>query len=74
MNLEQALNSLPDILKKDLDGNLCVCNEVPKLKIIEAIAEGADSIEKVCAKTYATDGTGCCKRQVQRLIEELHPT
>lgn len=69
--LDQALNSLPEILTRDLERNLCVCNEVPRVKIIQAIAEGADTLEKVCAKTYATDGNGCCKRQVSRLLECL---
>lgn len=71
MTLDQALEKLPDILKKDLDENLCVCNEVAKIKIIQAIVDGADTLEKVQAATYASDGTGCCKRQVNRLLECL---
>lgn len=70
--LDKTLDQLPDILKKDLEDNLCVCNEVQKIKIIQAIAEGADSLDEVCQKTYATDGNGCCKRQVQRLIDAIH--
>lgn len=66
---KEALNKLPDILKKDLDDNLCTCNEVAKMDIIDAIANGADTLEKVRAETYATDGNGCCQRQVARLIE-----
>ncbi len=70
--LEDALNKLPDILKKDLSENLCACNEVPKIKVIQAIAEGADTLEKVQATTYAADGGGCCQRQVKRLIECIY--
>ena len=70
--IANPLEHLPDILKKDLDGNLCVCNEVPKMTIINAIAAGADTLEKVRAQTYATDGVGCCARQVERIIECLH--
>ncbi|MER2491736.1 (2Fe-2S)-binding protein [Catenovulum sediminis] len=66
------LEKLPPILKKDLDCNLCVCNEVIKIDIIEAIASGAMSIEEVRRQTYATDGNGCCKQQVSRLIECIH--
>ncbi len=65
----EVLNKLPDVLKKDLDDNLCTCNDVVKMDIINAIAEGADTLEKVRAETYATDGNGCCQRQVSRLIE-----
>lgn len=68
-SLENALAKLPDILKKDLDSNLCVCNEVLKMDIIESIAQGAMSTEEVRRQTYATDGNGCCKHDVKRLIE-----
>ncbi|QBZ82879.1 BFD-like (2Fe-2S)-binding protein [Hydrogenovibrio crunogenus] len=69
--ITNPLDKLPDILKKDLDENLCVCNEVPKRVIINAIAEGALTLEEVQRKTYASDGNGCCKRQVNRLLECL---
>jgi bacterioferritin-associated ferredoxin len=63
------LDKLPPILKNGLDQNLCVCNEVVKMDIINAIANGATSLEKIKEQTYATDGIGCCTRQVERLIE-----
>ncbi|KUJ71990.1 (2Fe-2S)-binding protein [Thiomicrospira sp. WB1] len=69
---QQALAKLPDILKKDLNQNLCMCNEVPKIDVIRAIAAGADTREKVQQITYASDGNGCCRRQVARLIECIH--
>ena len=65
------LNKLPDILKNNLDKNLCVCNEVPKIDIINAIVNGATTVEEVKKQTYATMGTGCCTQQVERLIECL---
>ena len=65
------LDKLPAILKKDLDKNLCVCNEVPKLDIIKAIVTGALTVEAVKKQTYATMGSGCCVQQVERLIECL---
>lgn len=74
MELQDALNKLPDILKKDLDDNLCVCNEVPKIKVIQAIANGAETLEQVQQTTYASDGTGCCKRQVIRLLDVIQST
>ena len=70
--IDNPLDKLPEILKKDLDDNLCVCNEVSKKMIIDTIAQGADTIEKVREKTYATDGVGCCAQQVERLIECIH--
>jgi len=63
MKTDSTINSLdktPDILKNDLDRNLCVCNEVVKSDIIKAITNGATTVEEVQKQTYATDGIGCC--------------
>jgi bacterioferritin-associated ferredoxin len=68
------LDKLPEIHKKDLDRNLCVCNEVPKMDIINAIANGASTVEEVRKQTYATDGNGCCRVQVEGLIKHLCPS
>ena len=65
------LDKLPAILKQDLDKNLCVCNEVPKMDIINAIVNGATTVEEVKKQTYATMGSGCCAQQIERLIECL---
>lgn len=65
------LDKLPRILKKDLDKNLCVCNEVPKIDIINAIVNGATTVAEIKKQTYATMGSGCCIQQVERLIECL---
>lgn len=69
--LTTALASLPELLKKDLDQPLCVCNQVAKIDIIEAIVAGAESLSQVQQQTYAADGNGCCRHQVERLIEQL---
>ena len=69
--IQLAINKLPPILKKDLEKNLCTCNEVPKIDIITAIVNGATTVEAVRKETYATMGTGCCTQQVERLIECL---
>ena len=74
MKSDPAINTLdkiPDILKKNLDKNLCVCNEVPKMDIINAIVNGATTVAEVKKQTYATMGSGCCTQQVERLIECL---
>lgn len=65
------LDKLPAILKKDLHKNLCVCNEVPKMDIINSIVNGATTVAEVKKQTYATMGSGCCIKQVERLIECL---
>ena len=65
------LDKLPPILKKNLDQNLCTCNEVLKIDIINAIVNGATTVEGVKKQTYATMGSGCCTQQVERLIECL---
>ena len=66
------LNKLPDILKRNIDKNLCICNEVLKMDVINVIANGAITVEEVRKLTYATGGNGCCTRQVERLIECIH--
>ena len=66
------LDKLPDILKRNIDKNLCICNEVLKIDVINVIANGAITVEEVRSITYATGGNGCCTRQVERLIECIH--
>lgn len=39
------------------------------MDVINAIADGAVSVEAIKEQTYATDGNGCCRHQVERLIE-----
>ena len=65
------LDKLPRILRKNLDKNLCVCNEVPKMDIINAIINGATTVSDIKRQTYATMGSGCCTQQIERLIECL---
>lgn len=67
--IENALDRLPDILKKNLHRNLCTCNDVPKMDIIKAIVNGATTVQQIKIQTYATTGSGCCTQQVERLIE-----
>ena len=70
--VKNPLEKLPDILKQNVDKNLCVCNEVVKMNVINAIANGATTVEEVRDLTYATGGNGCCTRQVEWLIECIH--
>ena len=68
---KNPLDKLPAILKQNLDRNLCTCNEVVKMDIINAIVNGAITVEDIRKQTYATMGSGCCTQQVERLIECL---
>ncbi len=70
--VQNPLDKLPEILKQNLKRNLCVCNEVKKIDVINAIADGANTVMKVRDQTFATSGNGCCTRQVERLIECIH--
>ena len=65
------LDKLTPILRKNLDKNLCVCNEVPKINIINAIVNGATTVAEIQKQTYATMGMGCCTLQIERLIKCL---
>lgn len=39
------IKRLPPILQQNLDRNLCTCNEVVKMEIIDAILSGATTVE-----------------------------
>ncbi|BCN93747.1 hypothetical protein THMIRHAM_15320 [Thiomicrorhabdus immobilis] len=67
-------DALPRELTKNLSKNLCVCYDVTKQEVIDTIKQGAKTLEEVSNKTYACQGSGCCIRQVERLIELLHPS
>jgi len=70
-SVTNPLDKLPPVLKKNLDRNLCVCNDVLKTDIIDAIVNGATTVGEIKKQTYATMGSGCCTKQVERLIECL---
>ena len=71
MKHNDYLDKLPALLKDDLDKNLCTCNDVLKSDIINAIVNGARTVEEIRKQTYATMGIGCCTYQVEQLIESL---
>ena len=49
---------------------ICVCNEVTRGEIIEAIKNGADTVEKVGEETGAGTVSGACINTIQELIDE----
>ena len=48
----------------------CRCMSVSVDRIKNAIDKGADTVEKVGAKTSAGTGCGRCKKMIQILIDE----
>ncbi|MDH5517472.1 MAG: (2Fe-2S)-binding protein [Gammaproteobacteria bacterium] len=50
---------------------MCTCNQVIKMDIINAIVNGATTVQEVKKQTYASMGSGCCVQQIERLIECL---
>jgi len=63
---------LPRLLTENLSRNVCVCYDVPKKDIIEAFNRGAKTVDAISNQTYACQGSGCCKLQVERLVEALN--
>jgi NAD(P)H-nitrite reductase large subunit len=49
--------------------NLCTCYDVEKIYIMKVIESGATTIASVSAKTYCCQGSRCCERQIQFLID-----
>ena len=65
------LDKLPPILKEDFRPKSMCLYEVLKMVIINAIVDGATTVGEIKKQTYATMGTGCCTKQVERLVECL---
>ena len=45
--------------------------DVPKIDILNAIVNGATTVEEVKKQTYAMMGAGCCTQEVEGLIKCL---
>lgn len=48
---------------------VCFCKKVTYGQIMEAVNNGADTVEKVAEATGATVGCGGCKGKVQDIID-----
>jgi len=64
-------SKLPRLLETNLNRNVCVCYDVTKQQIIDAYQNGAVTFEEVVSQTYACQGSGCCIKQVERLVDTL---
>jgi NAD(P)H-nitrite reductase large subunit len=67
--IRNPVDKLPPELQIDLEKNLCTCMDVPRIDIINAIANGAHTVEAVRRQTSATLGSKCCVQQIKRLID-----
>ena len=50
---------------------VCRCNSVTKTQVVDAWEAGADTVEKVAARTRATTGCGGCREVVCGLVDWL---
>jgi nitrite reductase (NADH) large subunit len=53
---------------RSLSQKVCACNGVSEEQIIQAISEGACSVDEIAKCTRATTGCGSCRGQVTRIL------
>ena len=53
-----------------MDKKVCFCKNVTKGQIVEAVKNGADTVEKVQEATKAGAGCGRCKSTIETIITE----
>lgn len=56
----------------ETDRIVCGCYKVKKGEIVEAIKNGANTVEKVGKATKAGTGCGRCKGNIQKIIDEVN--
>ena len=49
--------------------NVCKCQNVSVNEVVEAVKNGADTIERVMEETKAGSGCGRCKGIIQNIID-----
>ena len=54
------------------DKIICGCYKVTKNTIVDAIKNGAETVEKVGEVTKAGTGCGNCKNSIQAIIDEVN--
>jgi len=68
---ESTESLLPRVLVNNLDRNVCTCYDVSKRQLIEAYMNGAVTFQELTQTTYACQGSGCCEKQVHKLIDVM---
>lgn len=60
------------ILSGQYKQQICVCYDVYSDEMIEAIQNGADTVEKISDLTYACQGCGSCRLKIEALLEDAN--
>ena len=58
-----------DVSQLPITAQICTCNGVSKGRIAQAVFNGQDTLQAVCAATRAGTGCGTCKPEVQAVLE-----
>lgn len=53
---------------------ICPCNKLTQLDIVQAIADGAESLKAIKRQTGAMSKCGKCKPRVKQLIQTIEQT
>ena len=64
--LARSLHPRPAL---DASARICDCNGITRTRIVEAVLNGARSLQAVCDATKAGTGCGTCRPEVQTLID-----
>jgi NAD(P)H-nitrite reductase large subunit len=66
-NRKSQMQEIPNSPGQDAQ-QICVCYDVYSDEILEAIQNGADSVEKISDLTYACQGCGSCRFKIEVLL------
>ena len=59
-----------DACKADMEEEICHCFQVSRGAIVEAVKNGADTVDAVGEATQAGTGCGGCRGKIAKIIEE----
>lgn len=60
-----------ELLEREPETTICFCNNVSLGKLLEAIRNGADTLEKIKDVTRASTGCGGCEPEVIEILEAV---
>ena len=55
----------------DPEQTICFCHNVPLKRLLKAIQEGSDTLEKIQVETCASTGCGGCEPDVREILRLL---
>jgi NAD(P)H-dependent nitrite reductase large subunit len=68
MGEAQASRKTPSAEAMPDSARVCDCNDVSKAQIVEAVLQGARSVQAVCDATRASTGCGSCRPEVEAIV------